>query len=264
MHCEQARQWLSRFQDGELAPAMHAALADHLKICTACAAELASLTDLRRLVQAAGEPEPPGDLWERISQQLPDPARPRSRWRQPGRTVVAAGVLLVVLVAGGLGLRQAFHSAQPLPAAAGLPPAWQPYLDSRQLSHVGDPVRLDQAARFVSFRVPADLSLPEDYQLEDCCVCGDGCCDVVCCCFVGRTDQVLLVLCADGHPVRTNGPPLAQPRINGKSVRVVRCADRLAALWQANGTAVSLIGPRDLDQLVQLARYVDQRLQAEP
>jgi hypothetical protein len=52
--------------------------------------------------------------------------------------------------------------------------------------------------------------------------------------------------------------------MNGKPTQVVQGDGRLAASWQVNGTAVSLIGPRDMAELVRLMAHVDQRMTGAP
>ncbi len=54
MACEQWRGDLDRYLDGELAAAETAALAAHLRTCTACAAEVLERVQLKRSIQMAG------------------------------------------------------------------------------------------------------------------------------------------------------------------------------------------------------------------
>jgi hypothetical protein len=134
-----------------------------------------------------------------------------------------------------------------------------PYLDRREEARAGQAMPPDEAARRVDFRVLSAAALPEGYCLQGCCLCR-GACDRVECTYCRGGDRVLVILCAPGQPVEFGGRPVLRAQVNGKPAQVVQGEGRLAASWQVNGTAVSLIGPRDLAELVRLMAEVDQRL----
>jgi hypothetical protein len=75
---------------------------------------------------------------------------------------------------------------------------------------------------------------------------------------------VILVQCGPECSVRYGNRPVLDTRVNGKAARVVQCEGYLACSWQCQGTALTLVGPRDLSQLVRLVAYVDQRLEDKP
>jgi hypothetical protein len=126
---------LSEYLDGELEPAERAAVARHLAKCAECAGVLA---DLRAVVAStallADEP-PERDLWPAIRSRLPSraaAARPHSKvtrlaWQR--RVVlsvpqlIAAGLAVMLLSAGGMWISLGGPSGSSLPvAAAGGPP----------------------------------------------------------------------------------------------------------------------------------------------
>ncbi len=63
--CEPSRR-LSAYHDGEVDEAERAVLEAHLARCPACAAELARLRRLSRLVSTAGRPEAPPEVVARL------------------------------------------------------------------------------------------------------------------------------------------------------------------------------------------------------
>ena len=53
---------------------------------------------------------------------------------------------------------------------------------------------------------------------------------------------------------------MAVEKANGKPVELIQGEGRLADSWKVNGTAVSLVFPRNQVESVRLVAYVDQEL----
>jgi hypothetical protein len=267
MNCEEVQELLGRFHDGELGPADRAAIELHLASCAVCPGELAAIAELSELARATCPAEPPGDLWNRIELELARSGRFRSRStsRVPWMWRAAAVAALVILVAGSawwarLARKQA--PSQVVPEMARTEQEGPTVDELLAMAPVGEPVSLKEAARRVAFQVPHSSPLPGGYQLENCCVCRDGCCDRVQCQFLCGSDQVRLVLGSSDYPTRYGSRPVLETEVNGKPARVVQCECGLACSWQCRGTALTLIGPRDLSKLVQLVAYVNDRLES--
>jgi hypothetical protein len=117
--------------------------------------------------------------------------------------------------------------------------------------------------RHVNFHVLAADALPGGYRLKACCLCSDGCCDLVRCQYQCGAERMLLVQCCCGYPLCCGKRTVLRTRVHGKPARIVQCDGHLAGVWLARGTAVALIGPRDLADLVRLMAEVDRRLEAK-
>ena len=268
MNCEQVQELLSRFHDGELGQAERAAVELHLGSCVVCPGELAAIAELSEVARASRAPEPPGDLWERIELRL---ARSGGPWFATARRIVPtwrvaalAALVLVALASAWWASYARKQERSPAPAEVTAVDEDGPLLDQLLAAGPGQPVSLQEAARRVDFRVPAAPQLPEGYQLKDCCLCRDGCCDLVQCHFLCGSDRVVLVLGDSDHPMRYGPRPVLETQVNGKPARVVQCECGLACSWQCRGTALTLIGPRDLSKLVRLVAFVSERLENRP
>jgi hypothetical protein len=252
MNCDQVQNLLGRFHDGELGPADRSAVATHLGGCPRCAAELAAAAELGELARALPEPEPPPDLWDRIDRRLADAdfrARPVRCLPRPWTAAAAAAVLLVALAAGwGTYRALAPDREQDLS------------LDDLVGARPGRPMSLQEAARQVDFRVIPVSDLADGYRLKECCLCREGCCDVVRCKFLRGADPVLLVQCSPDRPVRFGRRPVLSTHVHGKPVCIGECDGRLAVTWQARDATLCLIGPRDLAELVRLMACVEKCL----
>jgi len=78
MNCEQVRESLSTYFDGELsgvADAQHQEVRDHFASCKACATELSSFQQLRQLVVAKAKPQSSPPSWESIAARLDNVSR---------------------------------------------------------------------------------------------------------------------------------------------------------------------------------------------
>jgi anti-sigma factor RsiW len=99
MDCDEIGQLLHAFEDDELPQSERAAVAQHLKVCTTCAARLAALQSLRRRVQATGTFAVPAGLEARVRGALSSgDRRVTSGWTR--YTALAASHLLIALLAG--------------------------------------------------------------------------------------------------------------------------------------------------------------------
>ncbi|GMU20794.1 MAG: hypothetical protein AMXMBFR13_08900 [Phycisphaerae bacterium] len=105
MNCENIKDRLGAYLDGELAPHDMAAVEDHVASCASCET---ALTGLRRLIDqlaAADDLETaqaPADAWDQIDQRLTEPLKPalsRGPWAwRLARKPLAAAASLALLV----------------------------------------------------------------------------------------------------------------------------------------------------------------------
>jgi len=235
MHCEQVRERLGRFHDGELEPAEQTVLASHLCDCSACANELAAIAELGELFRSLAAPAPPALLWSRIERRLE--AR-RPVWK----ALVIAALIVMAVATGWLAHRQ-------------------PQVPDLVVEGLGAarPVSLQEAARQVDFRLVSQTDLAGGYRLDECCLCNDQSCELVRCKYRRGADRVVLVQGPPDRPADFGDRPATETTVAGKRVRVVQCDGCLAATWRTRETTFGLIGPRDLTELVRLLASVDDK-----
>jgi hypothetical protein len=174
--------------------------------------------------------------------------------------MTAAALVLAAL--GGGWLSYKVGNYQRTPATAEAVNDTDPLLDDLLAIRAGQPVSMREAAQLVDFELLT--SSDQGCRFDQCSVCKSGCCDMVRCQLRCRGEQMLLVQGNPDHPVRYGKRTVLETQINGQPARVVQCEGCLACSWQKKGTALTLVGPRDLAQLVQLVAYVDQRLSDKP
>lgn len=108
MEHETYLEWISADLDGELTPAQHAQLEEHLHTCPSCAqlyGELSQLSgDLHRLT-----PDVPPQLHQQILEGLPRQTAPVLRFPRAGKACGALAACLALVVALGY---SSFHQSQ--------------------------------------------------------------------------------------------------------------------------------------------------------
>lgn len=98
MACDEWREKLDAYLDGELVPADAAGLAQHLKTCAACAADALARVQLKRSVAVAGKRyEASSELRAKITRSVTAKSRRQSGWYWKILAVPALIILLVSL-----------------------------------------------------------------------------------------------------------------------------------------------------------------------
>ncbi len=88
MTCDEVRELLSGYHDGELEASADRQVRAHLLACQACGEEAQVLSNLGRLLASLRECRPPTQLWERNHGRplaLLRPGRARAVWRRASR-----------------------------------------------------------------------------------------------------------------------------------------------------------------------------------
>lgn len=100
--CEEMREVLGPYVDGEGSPETRAAIETHLRTCGDCHVEVARIRELGARIEASGSSHLPPSLWERIEARLSETNKPRrmSRWLRL-RSVLAAAACLAFAFGGG-------------------------------------------------------------------------------------------------------------------------------------------------------------------
>ncbi len=102
--CKDIKESLGAYLDGEAAPDVRREVADHLRLCDACASELGELQSLAAAIAEPGSVTVPSNLWAQIESRLDqrDTARVSILGAYRSRAAVALAASIVVVV--GLGL----------------------------------------------------------------------------------------------------------------------------------------------------------------
>lgn len=178
MACEEIKERLGVYFDGEVPPEDDARIRKHLAVCAACSAEIDDLRMFSESLAAEGEIEIPEELWPSIERRLDAPGRhigKRPFWLRFPIGVRFATAAAIVLVAGAIGFglfswdRAASASEINFSVLLdGLPfdvdDAFRRFVEQ----HKGRKSTVEQAREFASglnFAVP--LELPTGFRLKD-------------------------------------------------------------------------------------------------
>jgi anti-sigma factor RsiW len=111
MKCEETRELLDAFHDGELQPATLAAVETHLRTCPSCSAALAAHEALREKVRSLGRTPAPKDLGAKIRKLLSESdAEARSKVLNPRSWRAMAASHLLAIGLGGAAVFGFVHS----------------------------------------------------------------------------------------------------------------------------------------------------------
>lgn len=116
MQCDEIREWLGAYLDGEVGEEMHRAVESHLPVCGDCSRELAAIRRLHEGIDEAKAVVVPSALWNQIEARLDLSSRRNfGRWLhlRPALAVAAcllfmvAGAYVLLTTNGGAGTAQA-------------------------------------------------------------------------------------------------------------------------------------------------------------
>jgi anti-sigma factor RsiW len=271
--CATARQHLSAFHDGELAPNLRTAVREHIEGCPECAARLAEIRELSRMAAEMPTPAVPVEIWpqleKKLATELPDHSAASSDLRLIGRRRVwirvAAAALVVVTVstAAVVWLNRSEHGEGHVVVNFGR------YLDEFQRNpdaaqqvllsnYEGRAVSYDEAATQVRYQPATPERLPNGLSRKAVYLLRMPCCTCVQAIYQGAGGEKLAVFeHMDDQPVWFGNRPTIQARCNGMSTSLVEVDDRLAASWKRHGRCVTVIGARDVEQVAELIAYLD-------
>lgn len=116
MRCEQAREQIGPYVDGQLAPSERLRLEEHAGTCPHCSCEMRSLKELTNAVCDCEPTCPPSELWTAIENRLDGRKRTGLRLRVQRMAGIAAALLFAVL-AGYVLVNRGPDFATPVQAA---------------------------------------------------------------------------------------------------------------------------------------------------
>jgi hypothetical protein len=261
MKCKDLQPLFGRFLDGELSALEAASVRAHLDQCPACSAELSSIAELGQWVQATRAPEPSPERWEQARADVFALYRTRLIAANRRSWVWKIASIAALFMVGTAVALLASRIKAPLgDLIAENTVDLGPFVADPTHYQEGHPVTLQEAVRQVSFPVLDTKELPGGYQFKKCCLCCKSCGHMVQCCYLRGSDQVLVLQYGCERPTCCGNRPTIKAEVNKKTVNVVECDKNLVASWRCDGTAVSLIGPKDLDEMLSLVKFIDAHL----
>ncbi|REJ65729.1 MAG: hypothetical protein DWQ31_17480 [Planctomycetota bacterium] len=280
MNCTTTKRLISAYYDNELAADVQSELRRHLEECTKCARTVAQFQQLSRLAARLPDPTPPADLWPRIERALdrtrtnlllrairPVFASARATWqtRPAVRFAAVAATVLVVVAAGYLlssvDLREAGHRQVAADFDRYLNRFHQDVDGAQQIlmaNYNGQRVDVSDAAAIVRYEPVAATQVPAGYAVDDVSVLEMPCCKCVQVIWQRQAGGHLAIFEHEKEQVTWFGErPSIAARCHGKAVRIVEMDQQLAATWTSGPRQLTLVGARDIDELLQLVLHFE-------
>lgn len=269
MRCDEARELLSPYLDGELAPQQRMGVDAHLVECSDCTAELNDWNSISNLSAKLVDPVPPADLWERIdgaNVTRPNQDRVSSTVnRRMSRKVWQVTVAALVLATVGLAFAifslpsDADHKIVNLDGFlaefAENPDTAQKTLIAKYENRV---VNVQEAASQLQYQPVAAGKLPEGVSVKSLRVFEMPCCRCLqTVCSVNDKQTVVIFEHADEHSFEFGRRPSMTCRCNGQKTRIVEFDGQMVAAWAKGKRHLTLVGARDLKQVVQFVERLE-------
>lgn len=269
MNCDEIRQLLSAFHDGEISSEAGTGVEQHLATCTACRRSLEAMERLGRITNSLPESEPAVDLWPQIVARLDDAATAPKTTLVDGRLWrwCAAGLALAVVVLIGFGVfawrRPAWTTEDQRLARI-----FERYLEEFAISPLNAQGVLDQA--FPSTEVARSENHPvvgtSMIALRDtlpgltrvsmhvrnlpCCDCVQG--------LYRRENGTFVTVFEHEMPVKWDSSPSGKEVQCGNCVCRLRQLDsRVTASWEHDARYFTVIGVADVEELKQIVSLLD-------
>ncbi len=276
MNCDEVKNLLSVYFDGELSGELHEQVRQHVDDCSGCLNELDGFGRLSQFTFSSTLTPSSAALWKQIelgldSDDVPtetprQSTSPRSVTREPARrwAVLAATVLVAVSV-GIVGYRSLFPSSEPHQFMA----VFSEYLDRfysdphdaqsfllSQYQHQS--VQPEVAVNRVGYRPVVAGGLPDGYSLVSTHVMKMPCCICVQC-LCQRADGTTLAIFEhdDQEPDWFGSRPTVNVICQSKQCALVELPRSVAASWKSGKRHVTIIGAKDLTEVHNLVAWLE-------
>ena len=264
MECSRVQELMSAYYDNELSADLRRDVAEHLRGCSSCAEELAYFERLSQMTAQLEVPTIPAETWDRIEDQLrPDPnSASRIQWwgrfAMP-RSAVAASVLILAGLALWIGTMQVQpRSANDHGSEVNLAPyARKFYQDPSSAqkmllaNYTHSTVTPEQAEQELKYRPALAETLPGGFVRRELRLVAMPCC--TCLQAVYRNDaseQLATFQQSSDDTFLFDGCAGVDCMCGGVETRLVEVDGGVVANWAANGTHMTLVGARDIGQVV--------------
>lgn len=281
MNCNEVKNLLSAYFDGELSVELHEKVRQHIDGCSDCRKELDGFDRLSQFASSAMISPPSAELWKRIesgldSDVLKPPASPQSTssrsatsWSTRRWAVLAATVLVAVSV-GVAGYRSLFPSGEHHQFMA----VFGEYLDRfksdphdaqsfllAQYQHQS--VQPEAVVDRVGYRPVVADGLPGDYSVVSTHVMKMPCCTCVQCLCQRADGTTLAIFEHDDEEIQWFG---ARPSVNvtcqSKQCALVELPSSMAASWKSGKRHITVIGAKDVGEVDKLVAWFSQDREA--
>lgn len=281
MNCSEVQALLSAYWGGELADDQRLRVTAHLDQCPDCARELTGFQELTAMSETLDAPAPPARIWADVAKQLDDArqepvsaaGRVLSRLQSHrSRIVLAASVLMAVCV-GYWGYSAWLASAGDSRFRAEISRYLDTFLrdsaSAQQLllaKYQGQSVAADEATREVGYRPLVADGLPESYSVQSINVMKMPCCTCVQFLCKRSAGGSIAIFEHDGEGTTDWFGNRVRMCANccGKSCTLVQAGDGFAASWRRAERHITVVGMRDVNELVELVAWFDNRKRTEP
>ncbi len=281
MTCDEVRELLSGYCDGELEASAHEQVRLHLLTCRECAEEAQVLSGLGRLLASLGQCHPPEHLWERITTAVALPsggdepgrlaARPNVGLRAVRRRWVAAAALIAIVSSfssSWIAARTWLVAPQPQPIQTTFGLALGAYVqeldeDNKDVfdrflaMHQGREVSPDELVRQVGFTPLVLQELPNGLRLDKSYVLATTCCNAIELRYVKGSQLVTVFQQGRGHPVLFDGFETETTRIDGVLCRRGRVGDIVIVNFDGAGRNTTLLARANYSEIPTMVQLLN-------
>lgn len=262
MKCDEARDLLSSFHDGELSESLAESVRTHLNNCEKCSAEIRLFEKMGRLFRESPPSEVGVSSWSTIVDKLNEPPRRLRiqgfRWsRRWFPAVVAASLLAATAVGYWIALRTSGRNLEHVAAAhvfktlnrfPGKPSA---VMDELAAQYQGKQVSLELARESLGYVPVVSKIQSPSYQVVSthvlkmpCCKCPASLCS--------REDgtEFLIFEHDEEQPRWFGDSPVISTNCGGLECRCAQLPEQLAVTWKVGPRFVTAIGVKGIDEIV--------------
>lgn len=266
MECSRVQELMSAYHDDELSADLRRDVAEHLRGCASCAKELACFEGLSQMAAQLEVPAIPAETWNRIEERLQrrhdlnSMARVAAWSRFAMRpSAVAASVLILAGLAFWIGTMQLRpRSSHDHSSEVNLAPYarkfYQDPSSAQQMllaNYTHSTVTPEQAEQQLKYRPALAETLPGGFVRQELRLVAMPCC--TCLQAVYRNDaseQLATFQQSSDDTFLFDGCAGVDCMCGGVETRLVEVDGGVVANWAANGTHMTLVGARDIGQVV--------------
>lgn len=266
MNCQEARESMSAFYDGELPPEQEALMSDHINSCETCADEFTAFNSLSTITKELPLREPPSELWSDIERALDSgesvqrvEKTPRPNRRPATLLVVAATVLVVIGVSWIVYQKTHDHDghdelavnmAHYVEVFRKDPNEAQQYLLS---TYGNQSTNVAEATKQLGYRPSVADALPERYTVDAMYVMDMPCRKCVQC-LCKRDDGKLLAIFEhdEDQPMWFGDRSAITARCGDTECQVVQMNGQLAFTLKRGARHITVVGAESLEEVQKL------------
>lgn len=267
MNCDEARNQLSPFLDGQLNPKESATLSKHIDQCAECSRELSDYAALSSLA-AQSTMDPPAHLWNRIQEDVEIPEHITEAQREQGfwahRPRLSRRILIGLTAAIAVGVIAVTFGPDLTHDHDEMTVNFDHYLDA----YANDPdqaaemlfaeypaqeVDLDEAAIQVGYTPVVANGLPNRYSVVSTNILNMPCCKCVKTICSSAQGQSFVIFEHDAEqPMWFGDRRTSKCDCGGIPATVIEFDSQMAATWRVGNRSATLVGARDMSEVMKI------------